>query len=330
MERIWRYEIDVEKSVGSYLKENVKITKREIRALKFRENGILVNGVRRRITDMLKKGDCLELTVEEREKSSYGIVPLDEELRILYEDEDVLVADKPAGILVHPSGGHYGDTLTNQLAAYFEKKGERCVLRPVGRLDKDTSGAVLFAKTQMAAARLFRDKEEGGFEKTYLALIHGVPKEAYGQIEAPIGRVKGDVKEERTGEGLSSDERIGEPLRMQVDFVKGKMARTEYWVLKSFGDCSLIKVQIATGRTHQIRVHMAYTGHPLLGDPLYEGGEEQGKNQGFSYGFQRAALHAEGLTFCQPFTGRKIEIHAPIPGDFLTFLETFGWAGTCQ
>ena len=306
MHRKLRWEIREEKSIERVLREDLGFTRRQVSALKFREKGITVNGVRQRVNYRLQPGERLEIEVEPEGQSSDQIVPLHESLQILYEDEDVLVVNKPAGILTHPAGGHYGDTLTNQLAAYFKEKGETAVLRPVGRLDKDTSGAVLFAKSKIAAARLSREKGTGGFEKEYLAIVCGIPEEKTGRIEAPIG----PAPVCRSGSGTEAH---GEPLRMQVDFKNGKSAETFYRVEAAFRDCALVRVWIATGRTHQIRVHMAFIGHPLLGDLLYGGtGNEESA-------FARAALHASVLRFPQPFTGRLVEVHAPLPEDFETF-----------
>ena len=242
------------------------------------------------MTEKLQPGEFLELSVEEEGKSSGQLIPAEGIISILYEDEDLIVVNKPAGILVHPAGGHYQDTLANLLMGYFRKKGEIPVLRSIGRLDKDTSGAVLFAKAKLAAARLSVDREQGRYGKEYLALAEGHFAEKAGEIHFPISQVPGSS-----------------PIRMELNPENGKEAHT-YWNLeRQFQEAALLRVHITTGRTHQIRVHLAGIGHPLLGDPLY------GKTCG---GFSRAALHAWRLRLEQPVTGEKLVIEAPVPGDF--------------
>ena len=182
MKRILTYRIEENTDVEDFLRRRLGFSKKQISALKFRENGIRVNGSRRRVTEKLQPGDLLEILVEEEGKSSSQLIPAEGMVSVLYEDEDLMVVDKPAGILVHPSGGHYQDTLANQLMGYFQKRGETPVLRSIGRLDKDTSGAVLFAKTKLSAARLSKEREQGRYEKEYLALVEG----CFGENE--IGR----------------------------------------------------------------------------------------------------------------------------------------------
>ena len=242
------------------------------------------------MTERLLPGDLLELSVEEEGKSSSQLIPTEGTISVIYEDEDLIVVNKPEGILVHPSGGHYQDTLANLLMGYFKKKGEVPVLRSIGRLDKDTSGAVLFAKTKLAAARLSEERERGRYEKEYLAVAEGYFAEKTGEIHLPISQVPGSS-----------------PIRMEVNPADGKKAHTYWKVERQFQNAALLRVHITTGRTHQIRVHLAGIGHPLLGDPLY------GKTCG---GFSRAALHAWKLILHHPVTGEKLVIEAAVPGDF--------------
>lgn len=213
MKRILIFVVETQedgKTIREFLKKCAIFSEKEIRALKFRENGICVNGERKRVTYVLKKGETLELSIEEEEKGSHQMVRLDCALDVLYEDQDIFVVNKPAGILVHPVGGHYEDTLSNMAAAYFEKKGEHVVIRPVGRLDKDTSGAVLFAKNRIAAARL--SAPGSGFEKEYFALVQGTfpAEQQSGEIHTPLSQCP------------------GRPLKMCPDFVHGKEAHTFY------------------------------------------------------------------------------------------------------
>ena len=294
MKRILTYQIEENTTIENFLKRKLGFSRKQISALKFQEDGIRVNGSRRRVTERLQPGDLLELSVEEEGKSSSQLIPTEGTISILYEDEDLIVVNKPTGILVHPSGGHYQDTLANQLMEYFKKKGEVPVLRSIGRLDKDTSGAVLFAKTKLAAARLSEERERGRYEKEYLAVAEGCFAEKTGEIHLPISQVPGSS-----------------PIRMEVNPTDGKESHTYWKVEKQFQDAALLRVHITTGRTHQIRVHLAGIGHPLLGDPLY------GKTSG---GFSRAALHAWRLRLEQPVTGEKLVMEAPVPEDFKEYM----------
>lgn len=282
-------------SVHQFLREHLGFSKSQIRSLKFRENGITVNNNRCRINYMLTNGDILKLILEEKTSSS-RIVPLFKPISVLYEDDDVLVVNKPAGILVHPVRGHYEDTLSNMVSAYYQKQNQDITIRPVGRLDKDTSGAVMFAKNKIAAARFSQKNCNSGFEKEYLAIVSGIPGNPKDEICSPLDRCP------------------GKPLKMQVDS-NGKSAFTSYKIEKVFSSSSLLRVKIATGRTHQIRVHMASIGHPLLGDRLY-GTEKSLALKGFS----RTALHAACVQFRQPFSGQTIQIEAPLPEDFKAYL----------
>ena len=295
MKRILTYRIEENTDIENFLRK-LGFSKKQISALKFRENGIRVNGSRRRVTEKLQPGDLLEILVEEEGKSSSQLIPAEGMVSVLYEDEDLMVVDKTAGILVHPSGGHYQDTLANQLMGYFQKRGETPVLRSIGRLDKDTSGAVLFAKTKLSAARLSKERELGRYEKEYLALAEGYFGENSGEVHIPVSQVPGS-----------------HPIRMKTDPENGKEAHT-YWKLeKQFPEAALLRIHITTGRTHQIRVHMAGIGHPLLGDPLY------GKD---CRDFSRAALHAHVLHLTHPVTGERLVIESPLPLDFTEYLRS--------
>lgn len=291
------------------LKQVLGLTSREISQAKFRPRGICVNGEACKVTKLLHEGDLVEVCLEEENTGSKHLIAAPGKLAILYEDEDLLAVNKPAGMVCHPAGGHYGDTLANVMQYYFRQKGEHVVIRLVGRLDRETSGIVLAAKSQAAASRLSLQKEKGILKKEYLALVQGRPYPPAGWIEAPIGP-------ECASEGAG--------IRMQVRS-GGKPARTYYETLGTglpetpglggvksgvlgTGEISLVRLEPATGRTHQIRVHMAWLGHPLIGDALYHPAwRAQGKGQPL------AALHAVRLTFLQPFTGEEISLETPVP-----------------
>lgn len=279
-------------TVGAFLKSRMGFAPKQISRLKFREDGIRVNGRRQRTTAELKAGDLLEIRLEEglRDTGPGRVEPCRgrSRLKILYEDPDLLAVEKPAGAVCHPSHGHYRDTVANQAAAYLKSRGEKGCVRLAGRLDKDTSGVLLFAKNRESAAALARQRETGQMEKIYLALVSGCPLKQEGTVDAPIGKVPGDL------------------MRMQVA-ESGRPARTHYRILKTWEEHlqkrSLLLLTLEQGRTHQIRVHMAHIGCPLQKDPLY-GRDPQGDG---------ALLHAWKLRFVQPFTGKTILLTAGLP-----------------
>lgn len=275
-----------------FLRGRMGVTKNEVRRAKFLEEGICVNGERRKVNVLLKAGDLVEVVLEMGGRGSEGVRAFSGEVSVLYEDSDVIVADKPSGLSVHPAGRQDVDTLANRLAAYLRGKGEESVIRILGRLDKDTSGVVLAVKNRGAAVRLERQREDGQLLKSYLAFVEGVPEPGEGRIDKPLGT------------------RAGDRRRMCVD-PEGKRAVTHYALMgEDFrNNFALVRLWLETGRMHQIRVHMASIGHPLLGDPLYGNGAVPGMG--------RAALHAWRLRFLQPFTGEEVLVEAPVPADFL-------------
>ena len=250
------------------------------------------------------------------------------ELEILYEDQDILAVNKPAGLVTHPSGSHYSDSLSNQVAAYFRSKDEPTKVRSIGRLDKETSGILLVARNQTAAARLQKQRENGISEKTYLAAVSGSMLEdtdgTFHAITTPLAP--------------DPDNRLKMVISPGSSLPGSKPAVTLYSVLKSTAlgsriSASLVMLRLKTGRTHQIRVHMASLGHPLLGDSLYHLSDTTNL-------FSRAALHAWKLKFHPPFPAgettsgilssipctenakKEISLEAPLPEDFKKFYET--------
>lgn len=305
---------DAGRTIEKLLTERLGLTRKQVSQAKFRSGGICVNGVRQRVNCRVHENDRLQVLLEEESTSSAHLVPLDVPPDILYEDQDLLVADKPAGLVVHPSPGHYGDSLANMLVSYFENKGSHVMIRPVGRLDRETSGIMVFAKNQAAASRLERQKAEGIYKKEYLALASGCPEKKSGEIRQPVRRIPGEL------------------MKMEVSPF-GKDAWTEYEILEEYriekehmrAAASLVRLELHTGRTHQIRVHMAYMGHPLLGDTLYRTDSlQRGSAGGGAAGFiRRAALHASGVTLIQPFTKERLCFNAPFPEDMKRCVDSF-------
>lgn len=275
----------------TFLKTRLHLTKNEISRAKFRENGICINGERRKIDARVKTGDLVEVLLETGNETSKNLPDSAVAISVLYEDADVIVVDKPAGISVHPAGKNNTDTLANRLAYYLRNKGEDSVIRIFGRLDKDTSGVVLAVKNRAAATRLEMQREKHILFKTYLAIVEGIPNPPKGSIHLP----------------LAPDPQNRKQMCVSPD---GKTDITHYETLTSQDNHALVRLHLETGRTHQIRVHMAAIGCPLLGDPLY--GHKAASS------INRTALHAQTIHFLQPFTGKEIEVTTPAP--FLSFL----------
>ena len=288
--------------VSRLLKHRLHLTESEISRAKFLENGITADGRSIRTGDSLAPGQVLCVCLERTRKEDCTLEPFSFPLHISYEDEDLIMMEKPAGMVTHPSHGHYRDSAANAVAAYFYGKNQWILPRVAGRLDRDTSGLLVFAKNRAAAARLARQRREGIFVRTYLALAEGTLP-SFGIIDMPLGPVV-----------LHSSSSLG-----------GKSAVTRYRTLDcrtlAEGSVSLLEVTIATGRTHQIRVHLSSLDHPLLGDPLYHGDPDASC---FSSHFKRAALHAHTVVCRQPFTGKPIRVTAGLPHDFSSFLLQYG------
>lgn len=223
-------------------------------------------------------------------------IPLD----ILYEDNDVIVINKPRGMVVHPAAGNYQGTLVNALLEHCEGlSGINGVIRPgiVHRLDKDTSGVMIAAKTDRAHINLAKQIKDRTASRKYLAIVHGNIKEADGVINAPIGRHSADRK------------------KMAVTFNNSKEAKTLFKVIERFGNYTLVECKLLTGRTHQIRVHMAYIGNPVVGDPKY-GPERK------HFPIKGQALHSKELTFQHPVTGAIMTFMADLPPDMTNILAS--------
>ena len=282
-------------SVRQVMTRDLKLSRKEISRLKF-DGEILLNGKRIKVNDRMRVGDTLTLRFPEAQT---GEIPmLDVEPDILYEDEDVVVVNKPAGIPCHPVHGHIDDSMGSILASYYRRKGEDFVIRPVGRLDKDVSGAILFAKNRLAASRLSKDREEDRLHKDYTAFVSGIFDIKQGMIDAPIAKAEGERR------------------RVTKD-PNGKPALTIFRVVNEFHvsrqSVSELNVEIETGRTHQIRAHMAAAGHPLIGDELYGGTTEI---------LKRPALHCSRIEFLTPFTRESRVIVAPLPDDMNALLKS--------
>lgn len=302
----YKYINDDNKTItaGEIMRDNMELSSREMTRCKLFSDGVMC--IRKadecqeksepvRLIDELTSGDTLIVRIYEDNDNAGDIVPAKGNLDIVYEDEDLIIINKVGDMVVHPSYAHYKDSLSNYLAGYYEETGQNHVIRTVGRLDRETSGLVIFAKNRHSAALLSKQKENMSRRKEYLALCSGVFERTSGTVNEPIRR--------------RPDERMIREVHPE-----GKEAITHYVVEKQFEDYALVRLHLDTGRTHQIRVHMAYLGHPLLGDNFY------GKEIENSHGLERAALHAGYIEFDQPITKERIKITAKLPRDMQQLL----------
>lgn len=259
----------------------------------------------RKTSQRVELGQSIAIDIPEAAPST--LASQDLPITILFEDEDLVVIDKPAGLVVHPAAGHPDETLVNALLFHVKDlSGIGGELRPgiVHRLDKDTSGVMLVAKNDGTHRTLTSEWNTDRVRKEYLALVYGTPKNARGTIEAPIGRDPRDRK------------------RMAV-VPDGRPAITDYEVAEQLRHVSLLRCRLRTGRTHQIRVHLKHLGHPILGDPAYSGPQWRGipdkKVQRAIASFPRQALHAARITF--PHRGAAMTVEAPVPADMRELLD---------
>lgn len=296
MKRVFNYTISKDfegVSLLSFLKQK-QYSSQIITHLKRTENGILLNGIWGRVRDVLHENDTLTITLVESE-SSENIVPTNLPLDIVYEDEDLMVINKAADVPIHPSQGNYDNTLANAVAYYFAQKNETFTYRCINRLDRDTTGLLILAKHMYSASLLSNMVQNREIHREYLAIATGlVPEE--GVIDVPIGRVDGST------------------IERQVDEENGDYACTHYRRLAFENGYSLVSLKLATGRTHQIRVHMKHIGHPLPGDFLY--------NPDYSV-IKRQALHSHRLQFVHPISGEDMEFVAELPADMWSILNSF-------
>lgn len=263
-----------------------------IRRSKHRERGLLVDGEDIYTSYLLHAGQTVAILCDDRTGSD--IVPFDGSVNIVYEDGDLLVVDKPAGLTVHPCAGNWEDSLGARLVCYYQKIGLQADFHPVHRLDKGTSGLMVVAKHPAAQHALTAALHDRGFLREYLAVCEGLPSPAVGVVDAPLGRTE-------------------ESYIRQCVRPDGKPARTHYEVVEHNAHFSLLRLRLETGRTHQIRVHMAYLGHPLAGDFLY-GTEDPDL-------ISRPALHSHRLELKQPFTGEELSFTSPLPKDMAKLIR---------
>ncbi len=254
---------------------------------------ILVNGVHYYMRQELSKGDHLQVRICET-KNSEKIPPTNLPLNIIYEDEDLLVLNKPAGMPIHPSLNNYTNSMANALAYYFQSQGKPFIFRCCNRLDRDTSGLTIVSKHLVSGSILSDMTKYREVHREYLAIARGSVTPSEGTIQAPLGRKEGTI------------------IERTVDWEHGEDAVTHYKVVKEANGHSLVSLRLETGRTHQIRIHMKYLGYPLIGDYLY--------NPDMEY-MTRQALHSHHMEFTHPITGEHMSFTAPLPEDMARVMQ---------
>ena len=289
-------ESEEQKRIDAYISEKTEYSRTAVQRL-IEENKIKVNGKKEKASYKIQKGDIIE--IDEEPAREIELKAQDMPLQILYEDSDIIVINKPKGMVVHPANGNPDGTLVNAVMAICKDSlsGIGGKIRPgiVHRLDKNTSGAIKKKKNDKAHINLSEQLKNHKIKKTYIALVRGVVKENNATINIPIGRSKKDRK------------------KMDVD-KNGKEAITHFKVLKRFSDCTLLEINIETGRTHQIRVHLSHIGYPIIGDDVYSNGKNKWNIVG-------QCLHAKSLDFKHPINGKSMHIEAPIPEYFEKIIE---------
>ncbi len=288
MPRILKYTVEEDlngEKIIKYLRGNLKMSARMVVKLRHTPNSIMLNGVFARTVDKLRTGDVLEIIFPE-EKNEIPATHF-EDIFVLYEDDDILVINKPAGLAMHPTHNHQGDTLANEVAAYFAQKNKYPVFRAVGRLDKSTSGVVVCALNKHSASRLSEN-----IKKEYVALVDGEYKGS-GTINKKIYRP----------DPMKTLRAVGD---------EGDEAVTHWREEISTPEMSLVRINLETGRTHQIRVHFSSMGTPLSGDNMYGSKNTE---------INRAALHCENVTLVHPVTGERMFFKADIPEDMKKLID---------
>ena len=279
--------------VNTLLRRTLGLSGTVLRRVKWLEDGITLDGVRVNVRVRVQAGQTLSVRLTDPAPTS-GVTPAEGPLDIVYEDADLAVLNKAPGVLVHPGHGHFDDTLGNFLMWHYRENGDESDFHPVHRLDKGTSGLLVVAKHAHGQEKLKKQLHTDQFRRVYLAVCDGAPPERKGTVDAPIGPVEGSL----TARQVRPD---------------GRPARTHYQVLETRGSRTLVELELETGRTHQIRVHMAHIGCSLTGDFLY--GTENRALIG------RPALHSARLEFIHPITGERLRFSAPLPEDMQKLIE---------
>ena len=278
------------KTLLSVIRCELKVSMAALKHLKFIDRGIMLNGEHATVRRVVKEGDILTLRIEDFEESSEKLTPCDLPIRIAYEDSEVVVPDKPTNMPTHPSHGHYTDTVANALAYRYEKMGVPFVFRPINRLDRNTGGLLLVARTRLSAARLSDAMKNGEIKKRYVALLDGALPDDEGVIDTYMRRTaESIIVRENCAEGEGGDRAI-----------------TEYKVIARNERYTFVSASPITGRTHQLRVHFSGLGFPITGDDMYGSPHKS---------LQAHALQSYYLEFPHPTTSERVSVKAPLRED---------------
>lgn len=278
--------------IRDYMKEELNLSGRFIRNSAMGQR-LMVNGKVVRLSHKLAEGDEIQVKVTKEE--SQDIQGEDLNIQVIYEDDDLLVVNKPPFMVVHPTKSHQTGTLANGIIYHFRSNNDDSIVRLVSRLDRDTSGLIMIAKNQFSHMNLAKSMEQDLIEKSYLAIVHGHLKEREGTIDRPIGRP------------------TNETIRRAV-LEDGQRSITHYKVIEEFKEASLVQLLLETGRTHQIRVHLSYEGHPIYGESLYSEFNDEEL-------IHRQALHAFRLKLPHPRSGKILEFQCDMPEDMKKLTE---------
>lgn len=294
------------KDVRTVLERRLGVSRSLLSRLKLTEFGITVNGVRAYTTAKVFAGDQVAIRMEE--EVSEDILPQELPLSIVYEDDYLLVVNKPAGIIVHPTKGHYTNTLANAIVYHWQAQGVRVRFRPVHRLDEDTSGLVVIAKNPYIHQQLSEQLQAGTIAKMYCAYVYNSPVPQDGTVDAPIDRNPEDP-------------------HVRIVTPEGYPSVTHYKSVAVYGDgkAAKVRLKLETGRTHQIRVHMKHIGCPLIGDAMYGPAMETDRVEEWEATAGRQALHAETLGLTHPMTKEWIEWTAALPPELLQLEQVLSW-----
>ena len=287
---------DTGRTVKHILKNRMGLSERLTKKLKY-QHMITLNSSPVHVNITVRSGDIIEALMDCDEEES-GIIPENIPISIIYEDDSLIAVDKQPNIVVHPTCSHLSGTIANALAYHFQLKGIKHVIRPVSRLDRDTSGIIVFAKNPFVQEHLIRQINGKTFSKEYIGVVHGKLGQNEGTIDLPIDRKPGSIMERHISPA-------------------GLKSVTHYRVIEQYDKASFLSFRLETGRTHQIRVHCQAIGHPLIGDSLYPSPVESYND----FPIQRQALHSFRTTFIHPVSGNPLELNSPIPSDINALLE---------
>lgn len=293
-------EDDNSKTVKYILKSKLMLSERLVKKLKY-AGKILCNSIPVHINAPVFPGDSIEVDIEFDEINE-DIIPEPMDLNIIYEDESLIALNKPANTVVHPTSSHFSGTMANGVMYYLLGKGIRTRIRPVSRLDRDTSGVIVFALNQFIQERLINQMHNNSYKKQYVGIVHGIVTNDSGTIDMPIDRKP-------------------DSIMLRHITADGAPSVTHYKVAERLKDATFMQFDLETGRTHQIRVHCQAVGHPLIGDTLYTHLDLSLCSDIMESPIPRQALHSYKTTFIHPISNVNLELIAPLPYDFLHALE---------